>query len=355
MKIGIITQPLTTNYGGILQNFALQTVLRRMGHEVWTLDIYKYTWINWINGFCRLIVYKLLGRNVELPKTPKQQRMLEYPLRKFVHKHISLTRPRTTWFQKNIVDKYGLEGLVVGSDQVWRPMYNSDIADSFLKFVSRKSIKRIAYAASFGTDVWEFKKKQTIICSDLAKKFDAISVREITGIGLCEKYLGVNASHVLDPTLLLTDKDYKVLCADIKKQEPFVFAYILDEGEQKITEIKKFAEMKGLPYYIMSAGPNIGQDDSIEKWLSYFRDAAYIITDSFHGTAFSINFNKPFYVFLNKGRGNSRFESLLRSLELQNRIMLNTICDLPDINWTSVYQLLNKEKEYSLRWLLSAL
>lgn len=355
MKIGILTQPLHANYGGILQNYALQTVLKRMGHEVWTMDYLKYTWLNWFNNAWRILAHKMLGHDVKFSKTPSARKVIERPLRRFVNEKINLTTPRTKHVERQIVEKFGFEGIIVGSDQVWRTLYNEHIEDMFLYFLNGMKIKRIAYAASFGTDEWEFTTEQTNICATLAQKFDAISVREASGVSLCRNHLNVEATNVLDPTLLLTAEDYTRLCIDIPRKKPFLFAYILDQSEEKIKMITDFASTKGLPYLIQSAGPAIEQDDSIELWLSQFRDAAYVITDSFHGTAFSINFGKDFYVFSNTGRGNSRFESLLGQLGLSHRIVSKNCENCSTINWTIVNLKLEELRRTSLEWLSRAL
>ena len=354
MRIGISTQPLTTNYGGILQNYALQTVLRRMGHEVWTFDTLKYTWIDW--GICltKVIIKKLIGMEALFPDTPNRRTKKENPLRTFVLANILLTTrvKHITW---ELTQRYNMDAFVVGSDQVWRPIYNAYIEDMFLRFTANHQVKRIAYAASFGTDQWEYTPKQETECARLAKQFDAISVREASGVGLCKEHFGVEATHVLDPTLLLTANAYNELCKDIEPREPFVFAYILDMTEQKVAEIKSFAEVKGLPFFIKSAGSAVESSDSIELWLSYFRDAAYVITDSFHGTAFSINYNKDFFVFLNEQRGNSRFDSLLNLFNLKDRVVSSVNPEKPSINWVEVNQLLKSERERCESWLNNAL
>lgn len=347
MRIGIVTQPLTSNYGGILQNYALQTVLKRMGHEVWTMDYHKYTWLDWFDSTWRILAHKMLGHDVEYSKTPPARKAMEKPLRRFVQKSISLTLPRTKNLERYIAKKYGFEAVVVGSDQVWRPQYNRQIDRMFLSFCQDWEIKRIAYAASFGTDEWEFTTEQTRICKPLAQRFDAISVREALGVDLCRDYLHVKATHVLDPTLLLTADDYMYLCERIPQKEPFVFAYILDQSEEKTKEIKDFANNKGLPFLIQSAGPNVQEDDTVELWLSRFRDAAYVITDSFHGTAFSINFGKEFYVYGNHNRGNSRFDSLLGLFGLKNRIIEKDLTNMAKIDWKKVKSKLADEKEKS--------
>ena len=122
MKIGILTQPLHANYGGILQNYALQTVLKRMGHEVWTMDYLKYTWLNWFNNAWRILAHKMLGHDVKFSKTPSARKAIERPLRRFVNEKINLTTPRTKHVERQIVEKFGFEGIIVGSDQVWRTL-----------------------------------------------------------------------------------------------------------------------------------------------------------------------------------------------------------------------------------------
>ncbi len=337
MKIGIITQPLHANYGGILQNYALQQVLKQMGHDAWTIDYGKFTWINWLDIAWRVLAHKMLGHKARFAITPPEKDKIEGPLRRFAENNIQLTIPRCKRFNKKIIRKYGFKALVVGSDQVWRPMYNYNIEDCFLSFVSKMNIKRVAYAASFGTDKWEFGQEQTEHCAVLAKRFDGISVREKSGIALCDKYLGVNATHVLDPTLLLYAEDYVKLCSHISKREPFIFAYVLDESEEKIKSIVDFAERRGLPYIIKGADNTVSDDDTIELWLSFFRDAAFVVTDSFHGTAFSIIFNKDFYVFGNEKRGNSRFDSLLETFDLKDRMVNNILPEnIESIDWEEV-------------------
>lgn len=354
MKIGISTQPLTTNYGGILQNYALQTVLRRMGHDVCTFDIFKYTWVDWTLATFKSIVKHLVGRKAHFPETPIKRARKQKPLRTFAHKYINLTQ-RVKIITWDLVQRYSIDTLVVGSDQVWRPIYNLCIEDMFFRYAFGQDIKKIAYAASFGTDLWEFSPTQTKECAELAKHFKAISVREDSGVKLCREHFDVEATHVLDPTLLLTSDDYNKLCQDIPKREPFVFAYILDIDDQKVAEIKAFAKAKDLPYFIKSAGPNIESTDSIELWLSYFRDASYVITDSFHGTAFSINYNKDFFVFGNAHRGNSRFDSLLNLLNLKDRVVNSVNRQIQSINWNEVNQLLDAERHRCQDWLKTSL
>ena len=172
---------------------------------------------------------------------------------------------------------------------------------------------------------------------------------------MCKQHLACEATWVLDPTLLLTKEDYQEVCIDVECKKPFVFAYILDESEKKVSEIKRFAAAKGLDYLIKSAGPKADAKDTIEEWLSYFRDAKYVITDSFHGTVFSILFNKDFMVYGNNKRGNSRFNSLLGLFSLQNRLTASIPNEWPAIDWDTVNCAHKSKREESINWLMSKL
>lgn len=340
MKIGIVTQPLSRNYGGILQNYALQQTLIKLGHTPYTFDLGKYTWKDWGVTTIKSIIKKIIGRPYYFPETPNTYYAKEQLLRRFVESHISLMCPRTHIPNRKYVSQYNLDAIIVGSDQVWRPKYNLCIESMFLAFTQGINIKRIAYAASFGTDEWEYTPKQTIACKSLAQKFEAISVREKSGVGLCKDFLGVDATHLVDPTLLLTKEEYKKVLTHIPESESqYLFAYILDPTEEKIGFIKKYATLLGIEYIIKGADKQISANDSIERWLAHFRDAKYIITDSYHGSIFSIIFNKPFIAVGNEARGMSRFNSLLSKLGLEDRLIdISKEHKIPtsNIDWTAI-------------------
>ena len=211
--------------------------------------------------------------------------------------------------------------------------------------------KRIAYAASFGVDNWEFSDEQTLICKELIKKFDAISVRESNGVSLCKEHFNVSAIHLLDPTLLVQRQDYFDLCKKVKPSNSFVAVYCLDMTDDKRKIIKDLALKKNLPIRLF--GANKDAKLSIEQWLAMFRDAESVITDSFHGTIFSIIFQKPFYSIVNEGRGTSRFYSLLSSLGLAER-MQSDFFD-KGINWERVEKELSIFQKKSLDFLIYSL
>lgn len=363
MKIGILTLPLHTNIGGIIQAYALQKIVKDLGHDVETIDLTCTSKYNRTFLIKRFILKYILGRN--LPKIDK--RKIEYEFNKrtqntseFVNKYI----------KRKIVDDYNkvksrdYDVIIVGSDQIWRPGYCCDLEKVYLKFSSKWKIKRVAYAVSFGTDKWEYTAEETVKCSKLAKLFDAISVREDSAVELCKKMLGVNSIHVLDPTMLLTKNDYlNIIPADyIKQDSNNLMYYILDKTPEKekicnficeklnLTLDDKTSETENvkLPLELRVQIP-------VEEWLSGFVNAEYVFTDSFHGCVFSIIFNKPFFVYLNEGRGSARFYSLLRMFGLENRIIYN-LDDIDriikeDINWSSVNDILNDKCAFSYKFL----
>lgn len=356
MKIGIITQPLSRNYGGILQNYALQQTLIKLGHTPYTFDLdILFTWKDWTIWTLKSIVKLIIGRSYTFPQTPYEIEAQESILRSFVEKNIQLIVPRIKRLTVDPILKNNLDAIIVGSDQVWRPIYNYDIKDMYLQFAKDLNIKRIAYAASFGTDECEYTEEQMQICKNLAQKFDAISVRERSGVELCKKYFNISADFVIDPTLLLTAKEYnKLLMRMPESKSRYLFAYVLDKTEEKIKYVKRVAKDMGVDIVIKGADSQLAADDSIEKWLSNFRNAEYIITDSFHGSVFSIIFNKPFVALGNKFRGACRFNSLLGILSLENRLVdlyKNDTLPLDTPNWVEINDKLNTYRNKSLEFL----
>ena len=237
-------------------------------------------------------------------------------------KEIRSSKALRDYFKKNEFDCY-----VVGSDQVWRPCYSPCITDFFLKELPLdRNVIKLAYAASFGTDEWEFSDEETKECAALSKLFDAVSVREKSGVKLCKEYLEIEAEHLLDPTMLIDKEDYINLFKRTKaqKSERSLFCYILDHN-QEVDQMISFMKEDGYIPYLVSCGACPTKDNprpyqlTVEEWLQGIYDAEMVLTDSFHACVFSIIFKKPFVVVGNKNRGNARFDSLLNMFDLQKR------------------------------------
>lgn len=359
MKIGIVTQSLQANYGGILQNLALQRVLKDLGHDPITIDYYhQISLYRWLGSTVRsLLLYfskkrRPFARFIETYKIHRNRN-----IECFLNKNIQLTKC-VARYKPNLISRYDLDVVIAGSDQIWRPCYNLNIEDMYLRFVRHYGVKKIAYAASFGTDEWEYSTEQTINCRMYAQKLDAISVRELSAVDLCKKYLGVDAVVTLDPTLLLTKDYYENLCVCVPKQSiSTVVAYILDVNAAKQRIIDFISEEQCASKRVFHAKGD-SESISVEQWLALFRDAKYIVTDSFHGTVFSIIFQKPFLCVGNNSRGTARFKSLLSMFGLEDRLVdINNFSsyDEQPINWRKVNCILEHERVNSLKFLTRAL
>ena len=369
MRIGVLTLPLHNNFGGILQAYALQKVLKDFGHNVVLIDKSRYVSLGpWYKrypiyikrGINRYILGKdiIVKADVEQNHVPKTIAKYTEP---FIEKYIR--RVYTKDFS-NIREK-DFNVLIVGSDQIWRPKYfYSKIEDAYLDFAKEWKIKRITYAASFGTEEWEYTEEQTNNCATLLKKFNAVSVRESSAVQLCNDNFGVKAEHVLDPTMLLCKEDYIKLLKDYNtaQSDGNLFCYILDEGEEKKSIIDCIAKEKGLkPFYVNSRYEELDAplkeriQQPVEKWLRAFYDAEFVITDSFHACVFSIIFNKPFIVYGNRERGLARFKSLLSIFGLEERIVstkeesIKAISE--PIDWERVNEVHRQWKEKSMSFL----
>ena len=331
MKIAIVTQPLMSNYGGLLQNWALQQVLKREfpDAEVITFDQTEWTMPLYIKS--GIIVKRIFG----LSKKPKPTSFDIFRLN-----NIDSTKKAETLHDFVKLDRQLKPDVyIVGSDQVWRPRMVNHIDANFLSFTKCKN--KLAYAASFGVDFWEFSDHETQICRDLAADFKSISVREDSGCELCKKYLGVNAVQVLDPTLLLSSSDYDCLLSkdQLSNQGSHVFTYILDTSPKKRAIVSQILEEN---HELAAAhdvnGNNISLRITVEEWIAGIRNSKMVICDSFHGVAFSIIYNKDFVVLANEARGNTRIESILNLFGLKGRLINSDadILKLGPIDWHRV-------------------
>ncbi len=337
MKIGIYTLPLNYNYGGLLQAFALQTVLERMGHDVTIIDRplhQKEAFWERPREKTKRAIRKYLFREEHIRVFQENYEAALYPLiskntQKFIDRYLHTIKINDS----SELHEGMFDSIVVGSDQIWRRAFHDSkrkCYDSFLAFAEKWKIKRIAYAASFGIDYWEYNKIDTIRCAELAKLFDAISVRERSGVNLCYEHFGVKAEHVLDPTMLLQKEDYIRLfeAQGTRQSSGNLLCYILDETPFATEVINRIEQRMGLHrFHVNSRADNTWAtvedriQPPVEQWLRGFYDAEYVVTDSFHACVFSFLFGKPFIVIGNQNRGMERFRSLLQMVGLEERLI----------------------------------
>lgn len=371
-KVGILTQPLHDNYGGLLQAYALKEVIQSLNHEVIIINR-RGKETSKARRFFSKMKKKLFKQKIN-PRdflSRNERNIISSKTLAFRKKYISVeSEPITDDSTMARLNTRGLTAYVVGSDQCWRPKYSPQITNYFLDFAEeQKAIKRISYAASFGVSNWEYNSQLTKRCSSLAKKFDAISVREDSAVALVEQHLDRKAIHVLDPTMLLEKEHYIKITEEegVKASSGELKVYILDKTKQKEKIVAEAQNLLGLKEFEVLPKKRFGLDDfrTIQdfvypgpiQWLKGYRDAKFVITDSFHGTVFSILFNRPFIVIPNISRGIARFESLLKMFGLEDRL----ISDMEDfdletmlnsaIDWASVNRILDKERGKAIEFL----
>lgn len=352
-KIGILTLPFGPNYGMNLQVYALQIVLRKMGHEVivinrkWNRGKYNS---GIVASFKRFVYYKVICRKIH----------------SFYKNNIHLSKPCFNSCDiAQLCSEERIDFVIIGSDQVWR-IENTRGAnlDFFGGFLNELKIdtKLLSYAASFGKGVWKGTKEETDNVSKFLKSFTAVSVREDSGVELCKTMFGIDAFKTLDPTLLLTSDDYQVDGSFTDLNQSNLVSYILDNTEAKSSLVMKIGSSLGFNKNIVLYPQNRSNytifNYTVEEWLNYIKNASFVVTDSFHGMVFSLIFNRQFIVIGNEKRGMERFTSLLENLGLLERLVLNINefnMDIinKEIDYNRVNKVLEGLRKESLSYLIS--
>lgn len=318
MKLSCLTFHDSMNYGTVLQAYALQTTLENMGHE--------YEIIHYSNAEKRKHD-SLLGRNREQSIFSYLYKLSGYPLylikyhmfRNFRQKYLHLT-PRFHTMEELARYADGRDGILVGSDQVWNYWMIRNDPAYFLKFTQPK--KRMAYAASIG--VSEIPASEQSFYREMLRDFDRIGVREETAARLVWELSGKSSQVVLDPTLLLTQQDWQNICLPAP-EKPYIFVYILEHNLPAQKVLRQLQKQTGLPVKYVTRGYVSALRDgathlpSPQQWVTELMHAKYVVTSSFHGTAFCVNFNKTFFTCIKGDTTQSRQQDFLRMLGLESR------------------------------------
>lgn len=283
-----------------------------------------------------------------MPIRIKKKKLFE----RFVNNYLNLSKS----IQKNeldfVINKYDL--FITGSDQVWNLDITGEDYTYFLDFLSNRN-KKASYAASLGNfDILSrYDTKKLLI------DFENISIREESKKDIVENYINKKITVSLDPTLLLSDNDWVKVSANVNIKQEYLLIYTVDKPIDLISYAKKIAKDKNLKIIYLS--DNFERQSDIEyirgvspeDFLGYFKKATIILTNSFHGTVFSIIFKKVFYVELQgRNKYNDRSENLLKNLMLENRILINQKdISRSDINWDLVNRSLEKMKKDSYRYI----
>lgn len=346
--IGFVGWWYGANYGSVLTNFAL--------HEVLTKKLDKTVLM------------------ISYPDTDPYK--ADSRAERFAKKHYEMSMKRKLSEYEDL--NYFCEKFVLGSDQLWNWYSINELGNFYLlDFVHKNKIK-IAYGTSFGHSRSFFPLEDRIRTAELLQEFDSVSVREEEGVDILYRDFGVYSKWVLDPVFLCEKEVYDAAADESEYfiDEPYLFAYILNPTEEKrcaVYEAAKFLDKKPVTLIDgqsmekdklaeIMGGTDVLREVEIETWLRLIRDADFVITDSFHGTCFSIINGKNFLSIKNRKRGNSRFQSLMRMVGLEDRLVEE---DFSEERMKELYSqpvayercngILKQEKADSLNWLKQAL
>ena len=368
MKIGLITLHSVDNFGSVLQTYATVSILNRLGHSV---EI-----INYIRPQDRISVpivatlknpdYSLIKKSYSMIYKSLEKPLCRLITLKFLHRYLNLTR-RYNSFEELKSDPPMSDVYITGSDQVWNSNYNEGINKAYFLEFAPESKKRIAFSASFGVD--ELKKNEQSETAKLFKKYHAISVRESSGLEILKKIGISNAKHVLDPTLVLNKSDWSKLAKPYKSEYPYLLLYTVDGAIslRASAYARKIARKKNLQIFQVTIGsfrhgaPGCNKYffmRSPETFLSLLMGADFVVSVSFHGTAFSVNFEKQF-ISIMPDYYQSRVKSLLSLTGLKNRAVYSDDHDvdslLSPIDFGPVTNRIQTERENSITFLRNAL
>ncbi len=339
-KVNILTIHFGMNHGSFLQTYALQTHLLSTGHEVEIIDYIPERYRIW-NG-----LFKRKHKNFNLPillayypVAVFRESPLRNKFRRFGQKYFNLTR-KCSSHQDLMNLNSDADIYIVGSDQVWNEDYNgiNEMA-YYLDFVPEGK-KKISYAASFGKEL-PYDEPYAKKVLPMLKRFAAISVRESSGVTKLAKY-GLSATHVVDPTFLLSSQQWSRFAKDYNETEPYVLVYVIDSAFEKLLQIaNEIKEKYGVKLYVICYKK--GNDNRVDKYfttimpdefIGLISRAAYVVANSFHGTVFSVIFSRPCIV-LGKLKYNTRMISLLEKIGLSRRFIPYTT-DYRDIDYDAL-------------------
>ncbi len=364
-KVELITLQNVPNYGSVLQCYATEQTIKKFGYNVETINYLPKRMTKM--GMLENIKYKSskLEKNIFLRMIARIIIFPSYLIRfstfkHFRNKYLHMTKKVYKKFEDFKANTPVADIYCTGSDQVWNSEWNNELDKAlFLEFVPKNS-KCISYAASFGkTKLLDSEKEET---KKYLEKYSHISTREQSGVDILRE-LGIEGTNVLDPTLLLNGDEWRNLSSNKYSKEKYILVYNLNRNPN----IDKFAyelskrtnlKIKYLSYQLhefYKKGKMIC-NTKVENFISLIDNAQYVVTDSFHATAFSINLNTNFIIVYPK-KFSTRLQSILKILNLENRVFdkdIDIIINNP-IDFETINKKLDELRKYSLEWFENSL
>ena len=388
MKIGIITYVKCDNYGAELQAYALQWYLNKLGYNAEVINLEKRE-ID-LKRSPRVIVRAILMRfkhqgfkafssiyrksvdtftKIRVQEKSKSQIEKKHILfERFFEKYIRHSEKYYTLDEISSSNDLDYDIYIAGSDQIWNYIHTDRLDVYFLMFANKYKAKKISYAASISIN--DIPKRLRNKYGRYLKNIDYLSVRELQGAELIKRYWNLQAEVVLDPTLLITKEEWARDIANSPKVDgDYLLIYTLSGSSNIRTLAKSIAQKKNLIIVNIKSNFVKEPDDGIihfnevgpQEWIGLWLNAKYVVTDSFHGTAFSINFNIPFTTLVNPvSTMNSRVLSILKITGLESRIAYDyqKVIDIPDnlsIDYDNVNHIIEDWRNKSTNYIIKSL
>lgn len=379
-KIGILNVQWVDNYGAVLLAYALQESVEKLGYQAEIIDyrplpssaakssllkrISQRISQDGVKGFFYYFYRKVNKQkayyNVNVSSEKKRQRFNNFR-QKFLHRskiYHNITKD----------DDLRYDAYIVGSDVVWKPerILSEESQIYFLNFTEGQRCGRVAYAASLMTDNKELLEQVKGKLEQYIQRFDYVSIRERSLIPFVEGVYKKPIFCCIDPTLLLTSLDYdKLIPIELNNSlnEDYIYYYVFEDNDTAFKLVNEYSKKLNMPVVCQCVSPHkinslldFSCDDGPIEFLNHIKHANFVITDSFHGTIFSIIYKKNF-ITLSRGRFSVRMDDLLKELELSDHYVngYNIPLNINQIDYTRVDNLIKEWKEESLNYLIQAL
>lgn len=331
--VGIVGWWFASNYGSSLTYYSLASILEDMNKQILFVPIPKKDGTPW---------------------DPDSRQTVDFLSKRF---HVGRKRDFCHMKEFNTF----CDSFLLGSDQMWTPFATDMVGYTFfLDFVDLNK-KKIAFSTSFGQSDFNVDEETRLTAKDFLDRFDAISVREHSGVDICKATFGLDVEQVLDPVFLCPKARYDELTKDVSHDvsEKYLLCYILDPSPEKEAAAKYIAEMKGLK--IITILSMLDHHLMVEKWhtgevlpkitteefVYYVKNCSYLMTDSHHGVCMGIIYEREYTALVNPFRGSTRFEAVANSLKLEDRLLYDPtqIAEAAHLNASIDYDQVKKNME----------
>lgn len=367
MKIATLTFHGSHNYGSVLQAYALSKQLELMGNEVEILNLRPQSQKDMysLNKKSNSVLYRLFDILVKRKRTKRYN-----SYERFINEVLPVTDTEYSTTEELSKTNLGFRAYVCGSDQIWNPVCPDFETAYYLQFLDKDSdAKRISYAASFGKSDFDAETEKQI--GAWVQDFDYVSVRELKGKQLIERVTDKDVCVVCDPVVLLDRKYWDELAIDPKIKEPYMLVYFLENNHGNKGFVDELSKTLGLKVVVLTEYLRDivklyikKYDASPEEFVGLFKNAAFVYTNSFHGTAFATIYNKPFISVIDADQENavnnndSRKIDYLKLVGLQGRLVKNDLPskeELLNCDFTIANNKIKEFREKSYTYLCDAL